>query len=759
MVVIAAALGALVVALYPGIVLGGGTFALRDHATLTIPFHAFIRESLLAGRLPQWWDRVGVGIPFAANPVFQALSPVTWIFSLLPQPLGANLEPLWYLWVFGMGTALLSSRLGASPAGAALAGALAEGSGYLSSLVVNGNMPHVAWMPWVAWSADRLATATGPRLGRPTLLLGVFSAGQMLGPEPGNAITTMLLAAVIVLVRAPDRRPRRLAFLAGAVGLSTALAAVVLVPAFHFRAFTSRAGGISFESAASWSLHPLRLLELAWPGLLGDRATMRHDLGWLLVPDATTTPGFSWSFSVFVGAPALVLAAFGAAARRERALLAASLAFLVLSLGASTPLFGFFRSLFPPERFMRYPEKHVLGTLLLVWALAGVGWTRLAAGGSRRLVVVLAAALGLLGASVGALALSAPTLATVLEGMVASAQLTFVLVPAGALAHVLRGGVVAVASLALVAIGAELARRRVHAGLGAALAGLAMVGASGWDVRAITPHWVRPSSPPALLAPVEPGAPALPLPGDQPGRAGRGRLRGSGVPDGGGQHRGVLRRHRPPGIRSVPGKAVSSFWDKAFPTMTPSSVSVLFGAPWAIFSDFTLPGAPSGEEIARSSGFRLVRWPWVRPRAFVASQWVSVASERVALDALSRWNRDPAVVAVQGSSPFLHPGPLRPCQVESPWPERVELSCESGGGFAVLLDTFAEGWTATVDDLPASMVCADGLFRAVALGPGAHRVVFSYRTPGLQVGFWITASTVLALVALWWLSRERRSLA
>jgi len=89
--------------------------------------------------------------------------------------------------------------------------------------------------------------------------------------------------------------------------------------------------------------------------------------------------------------------------------------------------------------------------------------------------------------------------------------------------------------------------------------------------------------------------------------------------------------------------------------------------------------------------------------------------------------------------------------------DRVEVQAELGAsGWLVLSDAFDPGWHAEVDGRPAVIERADVCFRAVALGPGRHRVVFTYVASAFRLGLLITAAA-LALVAggIVWESRRR----
>jgi hypothetical protein len=171
---------------------------------------------------------------------------------------------------------------------------------------------------------------------------------------------------------------------------------------------------------------------------------------------------------------------------------------------------------------------------------------------------------------------------------------------------------------------------------------------------------------------------------------------------------------------------------------------------------------PAALEVVGAAGrgdWVLARNPERRPRAFVAPAW--------------SWHRDPDALARElfpaapdqrshaalgtvrligsgaGSPPATGPQPAPACRIDAPRPEAVDLTCRSpSGGYAVLLDRHAPGWTATVDGREVAIERADLLARAVKVGPGEHHIRFRYRAPGLRLSLAVSGLAWLVLLGL-----------
>ena len=97
-------------------------------------------------------------------------------------------------------------------------------------------------------------------------------------------------------------------------------------------------------------------------------------------------------------------------------------------------------------------------------------------------------------------------------------------------------------------------------------------------------------------------------------------------------------------------------------------------------------------------------------------------------------------------------------RVVSREPDRIVIA-PRGAGRLVVADLVYPGWKVSIDGKPARALAAGDL-RAVEVPPGARRVTWTSRRPGVRAGAAISLSALLALLAValvpWWRARRRR---
>lgn len=723
------------------------TLVLRDHLSFTLPARQYLADSLAMGRLPEWWDGIGLGTAFAQNPAYGVTYPPVWLVAVVPMPYAADLLLALHVLLAGLGVAALSRRLGAEALGATVAGATFMAGGYVTSMVVNGiAVLTLAWTPWVAWAAYRIATAEARQTrDRAALSLAGLFALQVLSGDPAGTLTSAFLAGGVALV-VSSRPVSVLCVLCAAFLAALLLSAVAVLPTLHFLGDSERAGGLSGTRGTIWSMHPLRLLELIWPQVLGDPTIEAQHIA-RIVADSSDGSGMSqssWALGVYVSAPVLFF--FGMAAVRDRRgrLLGLVVAFfLLLALGRYTPFYGAYRLLFVPERLIRSPEKHLVGALVLICALAGVGLkVAFRLGQGRWLRVLFALLATVFALANGLLAIFATRLEEALAHLAAESEILPFLQIGRGLVRVRSGGVSALLVALAIALIAWLAKRSRFQPHAARLTALVLVGhlvGQAWDLLPTVSRAIVQVKPAVLVEANAAGdlrprvlrAQSLRLPvGLEPGELGI-VMHETAVENSASRF----------GFADIPGyEGASTARYVDFLRAAPSDVGArryvdLMGVRYAV-----VPSAKvaSWGLLERGSvfGYALLENRQARPRAFLTPRWEWLPSEREArARVLAPGEIDLGAVRLEGHGDEAPGGEPTPCVVKVPRPERVELTCASpSGGYAVLLDEWRAGWSATVDGKPESILRADAVFRAVRVSAGTHEVVFAYRTPGLGMG-------------------------
>ena len=699
-------LGALIALAYASVLIGGETFADPTWLGQVAPARHAAGDAITRGELPAWWHEAGLGAPLLAEGTHGALYAPTWLAALSSAALDAI--ALAHLWLLAIGTALLAGRLGADAPGRLLAGAAAALAAVTGGALVGGALFSLAWAPLAAERAFALAGATerNTRIRAALAVTACLTAAALGGAPPvadGSIATVIVVGAVVGFGTAPRRgwpgAVRGAAWCAAAAAGSVALAAVQIAPAL-------------LHDASGHAVGPARVT----PGI---------GLVELLAPGAAGATG------ALLGGGAAVIALASLARSRWLAWP------IALVAGAAAGV--------------------VPAALAWVWlaALAGAGLTALTREPPARPTWISAAT------TVGAMAAALAACAALRNSIARTVDQTSGRAGDGAelVEHAItRGGVAVGFAAATVALALVAAHRRQAAlTAGAALLALVEIVLAG---RAALPRRPR-HEPPALLAALEDIAPARVF------RNVATRVRDDGpraVTDAALAHAAGASAS-PIGIAAVPGRDPGRLAiEDRLPAATASVAARYldrYSVPYAIVPSSVVIAAGL-REVATSGDDALVAVEPRRPRAFWASRWRHV-DDAAALDALAPppgRTAEPlgtVLVAGAGDAGGDDKAAPRPCALARPADAVARLTCDvTAPGYAVLLDAWAPGWSATVDGRAVTVERADLVARAVRVAPGDRAIVFRYTPPGLWLGAAISALALLNAALLFWLSREQR---
>jgi hypothetical protein len=143
------------------------------------------------------------------------------------------------------------------------------------------------------------------------------------------------------------------------------------------------------------------------------------------------------------------------------------------------------------------------------------------------------------------------------------------------------------------------------------------------------------------------------------------------------------------------------------------------------------------------------------PRVFVAYRQQTVANDGAALAAATAdgFDRRHVVVTEHRISGLLPAtGGIAPpagtARLVSYGAERVTAEASTPrSGMLVLTDVYYPGWTVTVDGHSAPIQRVDYLLRGVSLSPGTHRILFRYQPSSFRLGWIISLTALLAVLA------------
>ncbi len=707
------------------------------------------RRLIHAGTFPAWNPYAFGGTPLFANSQIAWLSPFSLPLWILPLNYGLGVAGALKLWFAGFGTYLLARelRLGFWP-GIVAGVAFALCSFDVVWLSYGVFVSVVAMAPWALWLVERIV-----RRGRALdgLALAAVLAVALTGGHPGTEVHVLAATALYAVVRSLTirgaggargrERAVRLALVGGSVVVALLVTAVVLLPAQ--RASIDTVGAAARAHGA--------------PGFAGSRmpaSVLRTTLfpDWWGRPSegVDAGPGAAGyrERTFYAGAATLVLALIGLLApgawRRKAPF--ALLGFLGAAIALRLP--GVYDLVIRLPGFDQVQNSRIYWWLLLAAALlAGFGvqavldaqgrigraWLAPAAAGLAGIVAIVA--IGPQGSTWG------PALAHALTRSATHDARAL------ALASVLTWLALAAALAAIVA--ALRARPRRHTAAALAIALLVALDmlhfAAGYEPIGPARDVVPPRTPAIAYLQRHTGAGRIAgiqaMDADWGTIYGLRDVRGSDAPL---PTNGFFRLWRLMDATDDP------YHLETFTERSPQILGLL-GARYVLLPPGSQLGARSMRTVYQGADATIDENALAAPRAFVARRVTIAPSADQELEAIGAAGFDPRrdttvrASELHGAAPSGSGGSAR---VAGETSTSVTLRATlAQSGLVVLDDTFAPGWSVTVDGLPAHPLQADAVLRGVVVPAGTHAVVWRYRAPGLALGAALSAIGLLAALA------------
>ncbi len=714
---------------------------------------------LLSGEVPTpygllWDPYLNGGQTLLGNPNRLVLYPSRLVYTVCDAVTGLNLELLLHFLLGATGMYFLSRRVGPGPWASALA-AVGWALGGIPISLTNhlGRFFAFHWLPWAVLATDLALRGTRRRLW--WLALTTILAIQWLTGGIEVIVATIVMVAGWAAVHR-KRNDRTWWLRVGAVIVAAPiLAAVQVLPSAVMVLRSGRTALAGPTAILQFSLHPLRLVELILPGVMGplDLAeTTGRYWGARLVDG-----GVPYFLTVYLGVTVVLLAFAGLFShkmgRRTKVFLAGTGALgIAISLGRYLPGAKWVVGVLQNEIIVRFPIKASILAALPMALLAGLGGQHLVDSPRR-------------------VRRSWSTFAFAATGVLFLAWLTLTLAP-GASAYFLtayfRGsgpgmaaGVAGAFSHVIMCLGVLaiilLLRNRRWRAPALALLVAADLGAAASQSLPEAPRFMLEAPPPAVTAARRAsgldrffrGPDPLPLPMHVPAD----RAWGSAAADLSTLDRYLGTTYGIPMVfhpddSKLAGALTGQLLNRvsALPLERLGPVLEL-----ANVRAILVPGHPDLDWIERAhriptmAGIPFSLCITSFPHGFVwfvpAGEHASSAVTTVEAVCQDRFDpRSKVFLASTPSWPRLGFGPSTVIHTES-------LVAPSRG-WAVVSIPWAPGMQASLDGAPRDLSLADGPFMALPVGPGRHSLSIVYRPPELVIGIVLTALSLLVFIVV-----------
>lgn len=696
------------------------------------PYRHYISEALKKGELPTWLPYIYGGIPLLARAEAGVCYPLNLLlFGLLPPYVALNLVILLTLITAALGMYFYVRELEVRVAGALVAALAFAYSGFMVSHIKHLSMVGtVCWFPLGLLAIERAIKHRAPS---ELLSLSVVFGLQHLSGHTQTAYYSGLVYLSyfgfrLLSIKGKARPAPRKAKAASqpvaavlqwkqfalwfflAMTLGVALSAVQLLPTYELVGLTQRAGGVTFDYAASYAYDPANVKTFFYPLANGD------------ISDATYTGNsIFWEDYGYVGLFTFLLALFAVVKvwRQWHVRFFAFTAVIayVFVLGPNTPVYEAAFHAVPGMKFFRFPTRFLFVVDASLCILAAVGVGKLLTG---RLAPE-----------------SQKSLITLPEfGIV-------IMVIADLLFFQMRQNPIVDAHRWLEEpktvqrLKADESLFRIFSPGASEVHKAAFAAAKGWtgDLQPYIDQreYIQPSS--NVLYGLS-------------SADGYAQLTPNYVVDiWGDQNRGGL-------ILQTASLADG----KLLPQKSFLKIMNLFNvkyviSPWQI-------AAENWELLEQRSQFFMYRNPDVLPRAYFVERYRVAVSEAGKQILLSE-DFDPGQEVILHEKPPLDPGKIGgrgTAFVEQYATNHVVISTTTASsGILVLSDTFYPGWNAYIDGVKTRIYQANLCQRAVVVPAGSHIVDFRFESPTILRGFVISCCTVLLTAGM--VVMKRRTLA
>ena len=331
----------------------------------------FLKSIITFHQIPLWNPFVFSGTPFLANPTASVFYPTTLLFLIFPTP---NLFGFLFcidILLSGIFTYIYCRSIKLGIFSSLISSLSFMFSGILITLFIPGHLvvlDTIIWFPLLLFLVNKIIKKqkfpTIALLGI-VISLTIFAGHTQLSFYSLSFVSFYLLFMLLFNIFSshafkPSLKIVVSFLLSALIGLG--ISAIQLFPSLEFASLSSRAMGVSFEFASSFSIHPYQLLTIIFPHFFGDN---------LIFWGKANFP----ASSIYIGITPLFFVPFSFMKKNKYILFFVLLSIFtfIYATGEHMQLFTILYSVFPGLNSFRVPSRTLYFFVFSLSILAGLG--------------------------------------------------------------------------------------------------------------------------------------------------------------------------------------------------------------------------------------------------------------------------------------------------------------------------------------------------------------------------------------------------
>jgi len=349
----------------------------KDIVSLGYPGYFFADNMLKNGTLPFWEPYASSGNPFILNAVTFIFYPINLImFSIFPVYLGFGYNFILHTFLAGLFMYIFMRYIQLDKMSSFLSSIIFMFSGYAIPHIYAGHDVFIAAGCWVPLIFLLFMIALNKRSLFYGLLTGIPIGIQLLVGHIQIPYYTIFALGLYLLFRCflivRENRDYKTVFklfyiFALALVVGILLSAIYLIPAFELSKYITRAGGVNYDFATSYSFPLQNFITFILPNFFGN-----PDINYWGQPNY-------WELSSYIGILPLFLVFIAIYFKRDKkhVLFFTGLAFLSLlfALGRNTPVYWLLWKFLPGLSMLRCPARFLFLFTFSASILSGFGFS------------------------------------------------------------------------------------------------------------------------------------------------------------------------------------------------------------------------------------------------------------------------------------------------------------------------------------------------------------------------------------------------